>query len=229
VLILSDYKNPEKKNNASIIQLANQAGFTTHWLSNQRPVGLHESIPTMIGNAAQHKYFVNSDDTSFDVYDERIMPSLNKILQSQPSKKMIFIHLIGTHSSYKRRYPKKFNYFKEENHRTKFKHKESLEKVNTYDNAIRCNDSIVRTIIDKVKKQETNSYVVYFSDHGDEVYDTLDFSGHNQFHGSDPMYEVPFIVWLSEKYKEMHPGFLEDPKVLERKYNLEDLYIVFQI
>jgi len=221
-LTLSDYKHPDKKKNASIVQLANQAGFSTYWLSNQRPVGIHESIPTMIGNAAKYKYYVNSDDTPYDVYDEKIFPSLDKILQRNLSKKMIFVHLIGTHMSYKRRYPEKYNYFSGDNAKTKFKHEKSLEIVNEYDNAVRYNDSIVRAVIEKVKEQNTNSYVLYFSDHGEEVFDTIDLFGHNEINGTKPMYDVPFVVWLSEKYKQKNNSFFTKNNVLERKYNLED-------
>jgi heptose-I-phosphate ethanolaminephosphotransferase len=176
----------------------------------------------MMGNAAKHKYYVNSDDYTYDAYDEKIFPSLDKILKGETTKKMIFIHLIGTHGAYKRRYPKSKDYFSTENPLTKFKHSQSLEKINHYDNAVRYNDSIVRTIIEKVKKQNTNSYVLYFSDHGDEVYDTVDFSGHSEGIGSKPMYDVPFVVWLSKKYKQNKHPFLATNDLLNRSYNLED-------
>jgi len=221
-LTLSDYEQPDKEKNASIVQLANQAGFSTYWLSNQRPVGIHESIPTMLGNAAKYKYYVNSDDTPYDVYDEKIFPSLDKILKSKLPKKMIFVHLIGTHMSYKRRYPENFNYFSGENSKTKFKHEQSLEIVNEYDNAVRYNDSIVRTVIEKVKKQNTNSYVLYFSDHGEDVFDIMNSFGHNEITGTKPMYEIPFIIWLSKKYKQKNKSFFITNNVLERSYNLED-------
>ncbi|PHS09729.1 MAG: hypothetical protein COA88_03880 [Kordia sp.] len=222
VLTLSDYWYPNKDDNASIVQLANHAGFSTYWLSNQRPVGIHESIPTMIGNAAKYKYYVNSDDTFHDVYDEKIFPYLDNILKSELPKKMIFIHLIGTHTSYKRRYPEKFNYFSGENSKTKFKHENSLDVVNEYDNAVRYNDSIVRTIIEKIKEQNTNSYVLYFSDHGEDVFDIMDSFGHNEINGTKPMYDVPFVIWLSEKYKRKNNSFFTTNDVLERSYNLED-------
>ena len=226
-LTLSNYKKPNKKSNASIVQLANQAGFTTFWLSNQKRFGFYESIPSLIGNAANYKKFINSDDFIYDAHDEKLLPHLDEVLNRKEKKKMIFIHLMGTHNNYDRRYPKEYDYFTGVNPITKFQHSKSTNQINMYDNAIRYNDFIVKTIIDKVKEKNTNSFVVYFSDHGDELYDTVNLLGHNEFHGTKPMYDVPFILWLSEKYKLGRPDFLDDKSIVNRKYNLEDFFHSF--
>ena len=116
----------------------------------------------------------------------------------------------------------KFEYFSGENEKTKYKHDKSEKLVNSYDNAIRYNDSIVREVIDKVKAKNTNSYVAYFSDHGDELYDTSDMVGHDMYNTTPSMYEVPFIVLMSEKDRLKHPEFLDKLNVVKRSYNLED-------
>lgn len=221
ILTLSDYNEPNKKNNASIVQLANKAGFETFWISNQKPVGFHESIPTIIGNAAKHKNFIATDNYGYDIYDESLIPFFENALNNPAHKKLIFLHLIGTHSSYKRRYPNAFNIFKDETN-TAFKHSKSKRIINEYDNAIRYNDFIVREIIEKVRSKNENSYVVYFSDHGDEVYDTFDFVGHNEYHGTQPMYEIPFMVWFSNKYKTSNTKFSNIENLTKRPYVLED-------
>ncbi len=214
ILTMSDYSNPKIKENSSIIQLANEAGFTTYWLSNQQPIGIDESIPTLIGNAAQNRYFMNTDDYGDNVYDEKLLPQLESILNEHTQKKVVFVHLMGTHTPYRRRYPEKFQYFNKE---SGYK-----SKINEYDNAIRYNDFIIRNIIEKVRNQKTNSFVLYFSDHGDEVYDTMDFFGHNEYHATKPMYEVPFVVWLSKEYKRNNFQMMVSDFLIERKYNLEN-------
>lgn len=222
IMTLSDYNEPNKEANASVVQLANQAGFTTYWLSNQRPVGLHESMSTLIGNAADHKYFLATDNYNSNIYDENILPKLEDILAQKASKKIVFIHLIGTHSDYKKRYPKQFAYFNGKPPQTDFSNSSNEKIINEYDNAIRYNDYIVRNIIETVRKENTASYVVYFSDHGDEVYDTMDLMGHNEYFATPPMHEIPFIVWLSPEYKNQLPKFSELKSYSNRKYNLED-------
>ncbi len=222
ILTLSDAKIANKKENGSVIQLANQAGFKTYWISNQKPVGYYESIPTLIGSAAKIKKFIATDNYNYDIYDESLLPFIEKALQEKHAKKIIFIHLIGTHVSYHKRYPKKYNVFNNEFDKLMFKHKKAIEYVNTYDNAVLYNDYIVRSIIEKVRKKDINGYVLYFSDHGDEVFDTIDFIGHNEYHGTKPMYEVPFVLWLSEKYKKNNPSYLTINSMLDRKYSLEN-------
>lgn len=227
ILTLSDYENPMKEENSSVVQLANQAGFTTYWVSNQRPVGFHESVSTLLGSAANQKYFLATDDYTSNIYDEKIVPKLKNILNQKVSKKMIFIHLIGTHSDYKKRYPEKFKYFAGTSAQTKFGNAESEDIVNQYDNAVRYNDYVVRNIIEAAREENKVGYVLYFSDHGDEVFDTMELMGHNEYYGTKPMYEVPLIVWLSEKYKIRRPSYSSFKENENMKYNLEDFIYSF--
>ncbi|WP_156875585.1 sulfatase-like hydrolase/transferase [Lacinutrix venerupis] len=217
-LTLSDFKSPNRIDNASIVQMANAAGFETFWISNQKPVGFYESIPTIISSAAKHKTYVNTQESSDVVLDENLLPHINKALNNTAKQKLIFIHLMGTHSTYNKRYPKDFDVFKEATN----ENLKAKKVINEYDNAILYNDFVVREIIESVKSKNQNSYVVYFSDHGDEVYDTFDFVGHNEFHGTKPMYEVPFIVWFSKQYKQSFPELFSLENITNRPYILED-------
>lgn len=221
ILTLADAENPDPKENASVVQLANQAGFATYWLSNQRPVGLHESISTLIGNAADHIHFMETDNYNSEAFDGVLLPKLDRILKDNKEKKLIFIHLIGTHLSYNKRYPENFEYFTGEGPIIKFRHKKAIELVNEYDNAVRYNDFIVRQIIETVRKTKTTSYVAYFSDHGDELFDTMDLMGHNEYHATRPMYEVPFVVWVSDKYKDSNSHLFLQSAIEGRSYSLE--------
>ena len=222
ILTLSNYNTPKVKDNASIVQLANQADYTTYWMSNQRPVGFHESTAFLISGAADYRYFLASDDYMFNIYDETILPKLDEVLLSNNDKKIIFIHLIGTHSSYNNRYPNNYSFFKGERIDQKFKNKKATALMNEYDNAIRYNDFIVREIIEKVRRLNTNSSVVYFSDHGDDIYDVdEDIHGHNEYHATAPMYEIPFIVWSSETYKNNYLNINSFQNNITKKYNLE--------
>ncbi len=222
ILTFSDFNNPNKEKNASIVQLANQAGFETFWISNQRPVGLHESVSTLIGNAAKNKMFLNTDNSDYDIYDDKLLPEIEKALNKKGNKKMLFIHLIGAHSRYLRRYPKSSNYFKSNKTNASYTHKKAFKMINEYDNAIRFNDYVVRGIIEKVRAVNTNSYVLYFSDHGDEVYDTMDLVGHNEYYGTKPMYDVPFIGWFSDEYRSLNPELFKNSELYKRPYLLED-------
>ena len=201
ILTLANAETTKPDPNGSIIQLANQAGFTTYWLSNQKPVGLYESIPTILGSAAQHTRFLATEDYNQQILDENLIPELTAILaKKEISKKVIFIHLIGTHLRYEKRYPKKYDIFQDTLPSLQYLHNKAITQTNTYDNAVLYNDAVVRDIIEVLRAENRASYMVYFSDHGDEVYDTMDFLGHNEYHGTRPMFEVPMVFWFSEKY-----------------------------
>lgn len=228
ILTFSDHQQPNKTNNASIIQLANAAGFTTYWVSNQRPVGIHESISTIIGTAAHETYFTATNDYGDISYDEKVIPVIQKILDKPAKKKIVFVQLIGTHIIYKNRYPSNYAVFKGGNPKSPFNDKQDVAtKIDEYDNAVLYNDYIIRSVIELLRKKNTFSAVTYFSDHGDEVYDTMEMRGHDEYHGTKPMYEVPFLMWFSKKYQQSaiyHPNM---DLYRNRKYNLEDFMHTF--
>ena len=225
ILTFTNFENPKPNQNASVVQLANAAGFETYWISNQQPVGIHESISTIIGNAAKNKYFIATEGYKYTIHDEALLPILEQVLQEKKKKKLIFLHLIGTHVAYYKRYPKEFDVF--DNFSRPDLDKKANEYINTYDNATRYNDSIIRAVIDKVKLLNANSYVAYFSDHGDDVFDEANMAGHNEYLGTKPMYEVPFLVWFSEKYNKSSKLFSQKDVLKQRAYNLEDFMYSF--
>ncbi|WP_367061294.1 sulfatase-like hydrolase/transferase [Algibacter sp. 2305UL17-15] len=228
ILTFSDYSNSNKENNASVVQLANMAGFETYWLSNQQAIGLHESVSTLLGLSAKNQYFFAGDDNSAISYDEVIFGKLEEILNDEVERKVVFIHLMGTHSRYNYRYPKNYSIFTQDDYQDASLFKKSRQKkIDYYDNAVLYNDFVVRNIIDMVDKTGDNSSVIYFSDHGDDLYDTsFDIVGHDEYHGTRPMYEVPFLLWLSSKhFLKKNDGELRE--YVNRKYILEDFEHTF--
>lgn len=222
ILTLKSVSQPDLKNNASIIQLANQADYKTYWISNQQPVGFFSSLCTLIGYAAKEKYFLNTNAYNRISYDEILLPVLDKALaDTTVTRKVIFLHLMGTHLGYAERYPPEFDYFTEKP-KTNYQHEKAFHLINAYDNSVRYNDYIVKEIIERMRKKNASSYVLYFSDHGDDVFDKWDNAGHNEYWGTDPMYEIPFMVWFSKKYQKYYKMEVPVPVIENRKYMLDD-------
>lgn len=217
VLTLGNYDNPEGKFDGSLIQLFNKAGFKTYWISSQKKSGIYDTFVTGISNSCDEKYFLSNYNEP--PMDEEILIPLTKVLSQKEGKKLIIIHLLGTHSSYENRYPKKFDKFKLKPP-TKFTNKEAYRNINQYDNAILYNDFVVDKIISKLKKQDVKSSLVYFSDHGEEVYQTLNAAGHWEENASQAMYDIPFMIWLSDKNDFDFRNLDFD---VDRKYVVEDL------
>ncbi len=220
-LTFSKSNDINKSKNASLVQLANMSGFTTYWISNQKPIGIHESISTLIANAANNKYFLETDNTGRLIFDENIFETFDLVLQKKDPLKMIFIQLAGTHFDYDKRYPEAFSVFKDKP-QTNFPSEKTFDIINNYDNAVRYNDSIISTLISKININCPSGYLIYFSDHGDEVYDTMDMFGHNEYFSTRPMYEIPFIVWGSEDFKKRNSFFMNSNNISSRRYNLEN-------
>jgi len=224
VLSLADYYNPENNKLGTVIQLANQAGFETYWLSNQKPIGANESLVSLYAKASRNEFYASNFDAENQKVDEILLPKFKETVSQNASKKMIFLHLEGSHISYHKKYPENFIFFNDKP-KTKFKTNEAYQIINEYDNSIRYNDYVVSQIIDIVKKANKNSYVVYFSDHGEEVFKDYEYFGHHESIGSNAMFEIPFIVWTSDKYNEKSK--IDFNNQLERKYNLEDFIYSF--
>ena len=136
-LTLGNYENPNSISSGSIIQLANKTNFETTWLSNQRPIGVYESLITKISLSSNSQFFLTTTIARHNkILDQDLLPELDKVLlSSEHSKKFIVVHLIGSHLNYKNRYPDSFDVFKDEP-LTNFESQESFNKINEYDNAI---------------------------------------------------------------------------------------------
>lgn len=216
VLTLASNEFPDKKYSGSIIQLFNKAGFKTYWLSNQIPMGIYDTNTTIISKSSDQQIFVNTGEKSLD---NMILNPLEKILKQKNKKKFIVIHLMGTHGEYAERYPKSFERFNSKP-KTKFNHERAYKIINAYDNAILYNDFIINEIITKIERTNSKSYALYISDHGEDVFETMDAAAHTESKGSKPMYDIPFIFWRSEKFKLGEKRYVYD---VDRKYSTENL------
>lgn len=204
----------------SVIDFFNQAGFYTAWLSNQSSVGLSERPIILLAKASDYIYY---SDLNTNNYDEVLLPQLKEVLQGKEERKVIFMHLMGSHHTYNHRYPNGMKYF--DSHLVKEKswlQESELKIYNAYDNTIRYNDSIINSIIEELKKQKGVVSMLYFSDHGEEVYDVGKRRGRPE--NSPYTYEVPFIFWGNNNFFYYRSDF--EKKILknqETPFNTENI------
>ena len=208
----------------SIIDIANKAGIETWWISNQES---NKSTPNAIAKCANHCYFLQVEN-ALKKYDADLLPQIEKAVSSNAKHKIIFVHLSGSHLQYKERYPVEFDFFKDSSNikpYTKKISKKIKTTINEYDNAVRYTDHVLDKIRQSLKNSVAPSVMIYLSDHGEEVFDTRNFKGHEPSNFSKPMFEIPFWVWASKDYKKVHQGKLQN---LQSKQNspleLEDLF-----
>ncbi len=227
VLTLKDSQNNYKFYEIpSILDLFKEAGFKTYWISNQESYGSIGNVVAALASKADYVEYtevLTQDSRKFKKYDEALLPIFDKILKENNSRKFIVVHLMGNHMQYKERVPEKFKKFTNKDDRFNEWQKNKSKIVNDYDNSILYVDYIVNEIISKIKNENKKSYVLYFSDHGEEVYDSKDFMGHGQNMINNYVAEVPFVLWTSDKYKKDVNKITQISKSLDNKYITEDL------
>ena len=123
-------------------------------------------------------------------YDEAIFPFIDNILKDTTKKRLIFIHLMGSHAAAGMRYPNTFSKF----------HSEVVGFKNEYNNSIAYTDFILDNIIKKM--EGSSSIVLYLSDHGQTIED-----GAYRHSLTKKGVDVPFFIWYSDsvenKYKKL--------------------------
>lgn len=201
----------------TLLDLFNQAGYHTTWLSNQALSGKFETPVSVLASKADQKVFSNTMSGS-EPYDEILLQAF-KDATIKKGNKVIFVHLMGTHMSYVDRYPEKFNHFKTI-HNTSHLTRAQQKYINTYDNAVRYNDHLIASLIDSLNAVQGVCSLLYFSDHGDEVFDYRNFHGHSDVIQSKYMVDIPFLLWTNEQYKLKNAGILKRAENnINSKYN----------
>lgn len=205
VLTLADKDNPQYfTTKPSLFELFNRAGFDTYFISNQPFGGVFKTSYDDLLNLAKYKYNLSLDNQN----DAVVLSKLDQIVNLGDKKnKLIIVHLIGSHMAYEFRYPKEFDIFdNNKDHfikKTLFRDAKAIKAIDAYDNSVAFNDFVIDSIINilEIKKDESMS-MIYFSDHGEEIYDCRNFAGHAYEKISPYMCQIPFVIWLSEKYKQ---------------------------
>ena len=205
----------------SIIDWFNDAGFKTYWLSNQYALD-DTALTAMTSHASASKCFNFSGMKRFEKagLDGDMLPEVRKLLANGDERKVVFLHLIGSHSAYVNRYPDEFHHFEGQAPGRNLP-PEKLRFLNAYDDSIRYTDWFVAEVVKELKALGGLSYMLYFSDHGEDIYDSTDarIMGHGPL-ANEPMTSVPFQLWTSEDLNRLRPD-LRTAKT-KSDYNLMD-------
>lgn len=155
-------------------------------------------------------------------YDEEILEWLD-VDDCEHLKQLFVIKLLGQHYDYADQFPDSWARYDAKDYDRADLPESKVQLIADYDNATIYNDFVVNSIIDHFK--EDKAVVMYFSDHGEEVYDERDYMGHG---GTTPFlnyqFDIPFMIWISESYKESNP--LEVKNLLAHKdcsYTIDDV------
>lgn len=184
----------------SLIDIANAAGFKTYWISNQSKFGAFSTPVSVMAEMADTQIWLNSDDSTNIVYDGDILLHLDKI-KNVGGKKVIFIHLMGNHWEYWKRYPKEFNNEFINDKSNVIARAKNKAKLNEYDSSMMYNDYVIEKIFEYAKKNWNLYSMVYFSDHGEAV---LTDNKHIPGKFELDMVQIPVYLYFSDEYKTLN-------------------------
>ena len=208
VLSFADSKRPEAFfEQPTLLNIMKQAGYEITWITNQQTQTRRNTMLTTLSQLADQQVYLNNNrEQNANQFDGAVIAPFLDSLTGSDDKKMIVVHLLGTHRGYDNRYPLEFERFVDRDSAPGWVRPEDLYDYNSYDNAISYNDFVVAELIKNLRKQDDNALLVYFSDHGEEVYDTpgKPFSGRNEGAPTPAMYTVPFITWTSPEFNANH-------------------------
>ncbi|MBH5330357.1 phosphoethanolamine transferase [Eikenella sp. S3360] len=223
--------NPDATPTESLLAYAKKAGYKVFWISNQDD----SYIASLFGSFADQSVYNNkrSGRSSFSK-DEELFPYYRAALEDPAERKLIILHLIGSHPNYSARYPQQYNHFPQQSDSAaEQKITQELDQHhigswvrnlrNEYDNSVLYQDHIATSLLDMLKQSHNSGFrsFTFLPDHGNEVGHQIDYAGHSPT--TEAGYKIPVILW----YDGMKPqGAIRD-KVIDA--SLLDQYMLLRI
>ncbi|MGE6821172.1 phosphoethanolamine transferase CptA [Pseudomonas soli] len=213
ILTFGDQQHPDRfLTDPSLINLMKQAGYKTFWITNQQTMTKRNTMLTTFSQQSDVPVYLNNQrNQNASQYDSVVLEPFDKALRDPADKKLIIVHLLGTHMDYRYRYPAQFDHFKDATGAPAALAPEQVRTYNFYDNAVRYNDFVVSDLIKRYSASTPNGFLLYLSDHGEDVYSSgnHDRLGRNEANPTRPMYTIPFLLWTSPSWQATHPRDLQ--------------------
>lgn len=236
--IMSTYK-PEFKQDVNwyecvtLPEIINKTDYKSIWISNQSRNGVYDNVvskyaelcDTSIWTGQKFAGIVKTD------LDELVIEKLNDNDLYDEEKKCFVVHLMGSHYTFKSRYPDNYNVFKFDDYQNFKEHQRST--LAEYDNSILYNDYVVSEICKSFENYE--AIVIYFPDHGLDVYNSDEnYVGHPRTIDSLSVAagrEIPFMIYASPEYQKNFPEKMHQIKTtLSKSFRTDDvLYTIMDI
>lgn len=197
------YDDAAAKGHEGLLDVLSHAGLRVLWRDNNSGCkGACDRIETQ-----PLAHFRTPDHCADDhCFDEVLLNGLDEYLMAVNNDAVIVLHQLGSHGpAYYRRYPKRFEQFTPVCASNQLQNCTQQEIVNTYDNTILYTDYFLSRVIGFLKERSDryDSAMFYVSDHGESLGErNLYLHGLPYFVAPDEQKHVPFIVWLSEGFRE---------------------------
>ena len=219
--------------NPSFLTIFKKAGYNVYFWDNQCQSSVLSNYSYVLNNfiynpELEQIFYTQTNSKPYD-YDADLVNDFNAVCNLSEQKNLIVFHLLGQHVAPSKRFPRdSFGFFTAKGIKRDdaYLTDKMKEYIADYDNATLYNDYVMNKIFDKFK--DSNTILLYFSDHGDEAYD---FRAHcGRYHGElTPMvlkyqYDIPFVVWCSDTYKKNNPDVVNSIcQAVDRPFVLDNV------
>ncbi len=204
----------------NMIDIFKRSHYETFWLEKQF-VDQWSLIQDLVSSRSKNRYLLQRDRNRYFLpkewtsYDEDILTFYSKNIPSQlKSKNFIVFHLRGSHKTYSERFPKSFAKFKPSDLSFSNLHASNdrdKQIVADYVNSLYYNDFVLNGIFNLFKDKD--AIVFYLSDHAQDIFESGPTYGHSC---SKAGLEIPFMIYVSDIFKEKHP---EKVKLIKNALN----------
>lgn len=159
----------------NVVEMAKSAGYGTSWLSNQGQAGIYDNYPSYIARSSDQVYF----EKSLVKDDLDLLTELERSVNNE-EKQFVALHLMGSHFPYSDRYDEVDRAYLS-----------TFPLATAYEMSIHHTDQLLKRLYDYTINMDTNSIIVYYSDHGASP--ERGIHGLKGFHASE--YEIPLLIF----------------------------------
>lgn len=194
----------------------------------------------MFNDRVMELSYTNINEKGYEYDDELVLDFEKNQLSRLGKHNLVIFHLWGQHLPADAQFPndKEHQVFtiKDIKDPAPYLNDKSRQVIADYDNATHYNDEVIRHIVSIFK--EKNSILVYFPDHGEEVYDYQDSCGRQVFGEVEitPEHikyqlEIPFTIWASEEWKQKHEDEWKTiGEVIDRAFTTDNIcHLLFRL
>ena len=179
-----------------LLPLFRAAGYRITWISNQEDVAIRQQFASL----ADRSLFLNKLGGRSSVsLDEKVIEPLREALSEPAEKHLVIVHLIGAHPHYRLRapedYPEVWTPDNPVEQRLEEKGRSflTIETREDYDRTMRYHDHILAETLKMTAAKSGPVTWFYLSDHGQEIGDLADRTGHAANLPSG--YRIPALLW----------------------------------
>lgn len=197
--------------NLTLAEVVKTAGYDTYWLSNQAKKGFYDSMVTCFSSICDTAVFIGDKYKGIGKsnLDGALISLVRKNLGSPGSHNFYFIHMMGSHGAYSKRYPSDFAQFNADNYSEYNPHQRKM--ISEYDNSVFYNDWVTASLMHLFDNRD--ALVIYLSDHGQDLYETKDdYIGHARPGDAASIKvgrHIPLMFYMTPKFRDKNPAAYE--------------------